>query len=53
MDFLQLLRADINNSECEKQPELSDDVITVTLTVLHSLTGAGESSPQFYGFMYG
>lgn len=52
MYFLQLLRADVNNSECEKQPELADDVIVVTLTVLHSVTGAGESSPEFYGFVY-
>ena len=53
MYFLQLLKADINNSECEKQPELSDDVIVVTLTVLHSfVTCAGESCPEFYGFVY-
>jgi len=52
MYFLQLLRADVNNSECEKQPELSDEVIVVTLTALLSVSGDGESSPEFYGFTY-
>lgn len=52
MYFLQLLRADVSNSECEKQPELYDDVIVVTLTVLHCVTGGRESSPEFYGFIY-
>lgn len=37
MSFLQLLRADVNNSECEKQPELSDDAIVVTLNFTLSL----------------
>lgn len=34
-----------------RKPEMSDDVIKVTLTVLPSLTRAGESSPESYGFI--
>lgn len=39
-------------TECEKQPEMSDDVMVVTLTVLPSVTCTGESSSEFYGFIY-